>query len=71
MKFFLFLLFILPLSTLAQDSCKLIKEADPFTNKISNESPIAKAIMGHKVGNKVLVESPNGKYEVEILEISK
>lgn len=47
------------------------KEADPFTNKISNESPIAKAIMGHKVGNKVLVESPNGKYEVEILEISK
>ena len=27
------------------------KEADPFTNKISNESPIAKAIIGHKVGD--------------------
>lgn len=45
------------------------KEADPFENKISNVSPIAQAIMGHKVGDKVLVDSPNGKYEVEILEI--
>ena len=46
------------------------KEADPFENKISNESPIAKAIIGKKVGAKVYVESPNGKYQVEIMEIA-
>jgi len=45
------------------------KEADPFTNKISNESPIATAIMGSKVGSVVTVESPNGKYNVKIIEI--
>lgn len=45
-------------------------EADPFENKISNESPIAKAIMDHTVGEVVAVDSPNGKYEVEIVEIS-
>lgn len=45
------------------------KEADPFNNKISNESPIAKAILGLKVGNVVAVESPNGEYKVEIVEI--
>lgn len=46
------------------------KEADPFTNKISNESPIAKAIMGLKVGDTVSVDSPNGKYDVKILAIN-
>ena len=45
------------------------KEADPFENKISNESPLAKAIMGKKVNDKVTVESPNGKYDVQIVEI--
>ena len=45
-------------------------EADPFANKISNESPIAKAIMGLKVGSVVSVDSPNGKYDVKILSIN-
>ncbi len=45
-------------------------EADPFQNKISNESPIANAIMGLSVGACVTVESPQGKYDVEIVEIS-
>jgi transcription elongation factor GreA len=45
------------------------KEADPFNNKISNESPIAKAIMGLSVGEVVTVDSPNGKYDVKIVEI--
>ena len=45
------------------------KEADPSNNKISNESPLAKAIMGAKVGDTCTVESPNGNYEVEVLEI--
>lgn len=46
------------------------QEADPFQNKISNESPIAKAILGLKVGDIVSVESPNGKYDVKILAIN-
>lgn len=45
------------------------KEADPFLNKISNESPIAQAIMGLKVGDIAHVSSPNGQYDVKILEI--
>lgn len=47
-----------------------VNEADPFANKISNESPIAKAIMGFSVGDIVSVESPNGKYNVKVVEIS-
>ena len=45
------------------------KEADPFDNKISNESPIAQALLNKKVKDIVSVDSPNGKYDVEILEI--
>lgn len=53
------------------DEYKIVgsQEADPFESKISNESPIAKALMGHKVGDVVSVESPNGSYDVEIVEI--
>ena len=47
-----------------------VKEADPFANKISNESPIAKAIMGAKVGDVATVASPNGEYQVKIVAIS-
>lgn len=45
------------------------KEVDPFMNKISNESPIAQAIMNKKVGDIVTVESPSGTYDVEIMDI--
>ena len=45
------------------------KEADPSNNKISNESPIARAIMNAKVGDICTVDSPNGNYEVKIVEI--
>ena len=45
------------------------KEADPSNYKISNESPLAVAIMKAKVGDICTVESPNGSYEVEIVEI--
>lgn len=45
------------------------KEADPSNNKISNESPLAKAIMNAKVGDICTVESPNGSYNVKVLEI--
>ena len=46
-----------------------IKEADPFENKISNESPIAKAILGAKKGDVRAVSSPNGEYSVKIVGI--
>ena len=45
------------------------QEADPFMSKISNESPIAKAIMNKKVGDIAEVESPNGIYKIEIIDI--
>ena len=52
------------------ENAVVIKEADPFENKISNESPIAQAIMGKKIGDVVSVASPNGQYSVKILEIA-
>ena len=45
------------------------QEANPFESRISNESPIAQALFDHKAGDIVTVESPNGSYEVEIVEI--
>ncbi len=45
-------------------------EADPFENKISNESPIGKAIMNKKVGDIISVESPNGNYDIKIVNIA-
>ena len=45
-------------------------EADPFENKISNESPIGKAIMHKKVGDVISVESPNGSYDIKIVKIA-
>lgn len=53
------------------DEYKIVgsQEADPFMSKISNESPIAKALLNRKVGDIVEVESPNGVYKIEITEI--
>ena len=45
-------------------------EANPLENKISNESPLAKAILGHKIGEIVEVEVAK-PYKVEILAIEK
>lgn len=45
------------------------QEADPFASKISNESPIAQALLNRKVGDVVTVDSPNGAYQIEITEI--
>ena len=44
-------------------------EVDPFDNKISNESPLAKAIMGKTVGETATVIAEAGSYEVKILNI--
>lgn len=45
-------------------------EADPFNNKISNESPIGKAVIGHKAGETISVESPNGSYTVLLKSVN-
>lgn len=45
-------------------------EADPSKGLISNESPIGRAFLGAKKGDKVIVQVPKGEMECEILEIS-
>jgi transcription elongation factor GreA len=44
-------------------------EANPREGKISNESPIGKAILNHRVGDDVHVEAPDGSYKVRIIKI--
>ncbi len=44
-------------------------EADPFEGKISNDSPIAKSLMGKKVGEVVSVQTPGGEMSVRITSI--
>jgi transcription elongation factor GreA len=45
------------------------KEADPRNGKISNESPIGRALMDHKVGDVVDADTPGGKIHLKILKI--
>ena len=45
------------------------KEADPRNGKISNESPIGRAIMDRKVGEVVEADTPGGKMKFKILKI--
>ena len=45
------------------------KEADPRKGKISNESPIGRALMDHKVGDVVEAETPGGKVRFKILKV--
>ena len=44
-------------------------ESDPFNGKISNESPMAKGLLGHKVGEVVEVEVPNGTIKLKIVKV--
>src|SRR6202140_2458927 len=46
------------------------EESDVSAGKISTTSPIGKALLNKKVGDEVIVVSPNGKRELEILKIS-
>ena len=45
------------------------KEADPRNGKISNESPIGRALMDHKVGDVVEAETHGGKLKIKILKL--
>jgi len=45
------------------------KEADPRNGKISNESPIGRVLLGHRVGDSVTAETPTGSIIFKILKI--
>lgn len=44
-------------------------EADPFSGKISNDSPIAQALLGKKKGEKVTINTPGGTFDVTINDV--
>jgi transcription elongation factor GreA len=44
-------------------------EANPRAGRISNESPIGRAILNHRAGDEVQVEAPGGMYKVRIVKI--
>ena len=46
-------------------------EADPFNNKISDQSPIGRAVVGNKEGATVTVETPGGTIHLEIRKVSR
>ena len=48
---------------------KGVTEANPRSNIISLESPLGKALLGHREGETVLVEAPVGKIEYQILKV--
>ena len=45
-------------------------EADPTSGKISDESPVGKGLIGHKIGETVVIEAPVGDIKYEILSIN-
>lgn len=46
-------------------------EADPQNGKISDESPVGKALLGKKIGDEVIVEAPGGEFKLKVIGISK
>ena len=44
-------------------------ESDPLNGKISNDSPIAQALLGKKKGETVSITTPGGKFDVVITEV--
>lgn len=44
-------------------------EADPFEGKISNDSPMAKSLLGHEIGTEVAVATPGGDIQVRIVKV--
>ncbi|HUV15391.1 MAG TPA: transcription elongation factor GreA [Pelolinea sp.] len=45
-------------------------EARPKEGRISNESPLGRSLIGHKKGDMVAVEAPDGKFNVKIIKVS-
>ena len=44
-------------------------ESDPRKGKISNESPLGKAVLNHRAGDVVQVDAPEGSYKVQIIKV--
>ncbi len=44
-------------------------EANPGNGYISNQSPLGKALMGHKAGDEVTVKAPNGEFTVTLVKV--
>lgn len=44
-------------------------EADPFEGKISNDSPMAKSLLGKEIGEEVTVTTPGGDIQVKIMKV--
>ena len=63
------------LDTLYNDELEYVivgsSEADPFNNRISNESPVGKALIGAHTGDVVEVEMPMGIMKYKVLEIQR
>jgi len=45
------------------------KETDPSKGRISNESPVGRALMGRSVGDLVEVQTPGGSFQLKIIKI--
>jgi transcription elongation factor GreA len=45
-------------------------EANPNEGRISNESPLGRALLSHKKGDDVMVEAPDGAFQVKIVKVS-
>lgn len=54
-----------------QDVYRLVSpaEASPRRGLISNDSPVARALMGHRVGDQVTIVAPGGSFSVRIVSI--
>ncbi|MFN3336760.1 MAG: GreA/GreB family elongation factor, partial [Thermomicrobium sp.] len=45
-------------------------EAKPSAGRISNESPVGKALLGRRAGDTVTIDTPNGQITARILEVT-
>ncbi len=46
-------------------------EADPEANRVSNESPVGRALLGHKPGDEVSVSAPGGTFKLKVVAVKK
>ncbi len=46
-------------------------ESDPFTGKISDESPIGKGLIGMRLGEEKIIETPRGNITIQVIGISR
>ena len=44
-------------------------EAKPSAGRISNESPVGKALLGHRAGETVTIQTPNGQITARIVKV--